>query len=103
MELKLHGTIFAQLMRLVSGKRWCRYPDEIDPSLWKKAMRQDTPEQSNLSVDVSNKEVQNEKDPEAQNGVLQNEKLQQGVRDNNGKREIFLVDWYGPDDPEVHI
>ena len=92
MAFQLHSTIFGQLVRLLSGKRLFRYPDEIDPSLWKKTVQRDTPEQTNMSTGKSNKEAPN---ANSQNRMVQCD------GEHNGVPGILLVGWYGPDDPEV--
>lgn len=80
----LRNTTFGELARLLSGKKIFPYPDEVDSSLLKKGTRRDDSEQSNGSVTKSEKE--DEQDTTTHNG---------------SDEEIFLVDWYGPDDPEV--
>ncbi|KAH8165466.1 hypothetical protein CIB48_g2795 [Xylaria polymorpha] len=79
----LRNTTFGELARLLSGKKIFPYPDEVDSSLLKKGTRRDDSEQSNGSVTKSEKE--DEQDTTTHNG---------------SDEEIFLVDWYGPDDPE---
>jgi DHA1 family multidrug resistance protein-like MFS transporter len=75
MELHLESTIFGQLVRLLSRGKLLRYPDEIDPSLWEKAVSRDSPDNSN-----------GEREKEEDDG-----------------RSVLLVGWYGPDDPEVSL
>lgn len=89
MSFQFHTTTFGQLVRLLSGNRVLRYPDEIDPVLWKRFLRQDTLEHTN----VSGREPS--KDEVAEDGIPQNTVL----RDDD--QEILLVEWYGQDDPEV--
>ncbi|PTB42498.1 hypothetical protein M441DRAFT_137562 [Trichoderma asperellum CBS 433.97] len=88
MSFQFHTTTFGQLVRLLSGNRVLRYPDEIDPVLWKRFLRQDTLEHTN----VSGREPS--KDEVAEDGIPQNTVL----RDDD--QEILLVEWYGQDDPE---
>lgn len=46
--------MFGRLVRLLSSGEAFQYPDEIDPSLWKKAVQQDiTPENSQSSNDFA--------------------------------------------------
>lgn len=89
MAFQFHTTTFGLLMRLLSGNKIFQYPDEIDPLLWKKFLRQDTSEQANDSGRGSPK---NEAD---EHSVLQNTVI------HDGGNEVLLVEWYGPDDPEV--
>ncbi|RJE24076.1 resistance protein [Aspergillus sclerotialis] len=89
MDSPFKTTIFGQLMRSLSGNRLYSYPDEVDPSLWKKAVKQDSSSTSpslNEQTDHVSKEA--------------------GAQDAAGHGTIFeghsvlLVGWYGPDDPE---
>jgi len=92
-SLHLPSTMFGQLMRLVSGNRLFKYPDEIDPTLWKQAVqpndsdKSDKSEKSHEPPALSNKEeLHSHASPSEQDG---------------GTQEFMLVGWYGPDDPEV--
>lgn len=38
MQLHIQSTIFGQFVRLATGNKTLQYPDEIDPSLWNKAV-----------------------------------------------------------------
>lgn len=100
MAWQLQGTIFGQAMRLVSGNKFFRYPDEIDPSLWKRVIQKDTrnetPEQSGVMAADSEKGL----DREAQSSSSQNQELQDDA-EKDSKKDVLLVGWYGPDDPEV--
>lgn len=80
----LRATTFGEIVRCLSGNRLLQYPDEIDPSLWRKSIRRDEAEQTNGSSNTFEK------------GEEQDMAAHQGVQS-----EIILVDWYGPDDPEV--
>lgn len=89
MAFQFHTTTFGQLLRLLSGNKAFQYPDEIDPMLWKRFLRQDASEHMNGSDQSPNK----------------TETTEEGAPDNiifhDGEQEILLVEWYGPDDPEV--
>ncbi|KAI8625428.1 MFS general substrate transporter [Xylariaceae sp. FL1651] len=80
----LRTTTFGELVRLLSAKKFLAYPDEIDSSLLKKGVRRDDSEQKNGSATP-----RSEKE-EDQNTAIH----------NGSHEEIFLVDWYDPDDPE---
>lgn len=88
MQFHIQSTVFGQFVRLVSRNKIFRYPDEIDPSLWAKAVGQDAqspqPEQALRSVD---------------DGRGKGEQKSAGVAD--GASDVLVVDWYGPADPEV--
>ena len=79
MSTQLRDTNFGYLIRLVSRRRLLRYPDEIDPSLWKLATQR--PSESTGS----------QKD------------AREGAVTGDDGEEVYLVGWYGPDDPEVSL
>lgn len=89
MAFQFHTTTFGQLVRLLSGNKVFQYPDEINPLLWKRFLRQDASEHINGSDQSPRKTEATE------NGVPENTIL------HDGGQEIFLVEWYGPDDSEV--
>ncbi|KAL4954121.1 major facilitator superfamily domain-containing protein [Aspergillus filifer] len=66
------STVFGQLVRLLSGNRFPKYPDEIDPSLWLRSCQQDA--------------IASMKSPE---------NLEKG-----NEPDVLVVGWNGPDDPE---
>ncbi|KAK4241660.1 benomyl/methotrexate resistance protein [Achaetomium macrosporum] len=91
MQLHIQSTIFGQLVRLASGNKTLRYPDEVDPSLWKKAVQQDRSRQdSNGASDESEKTTQD--------GGAADQELP--ITTDNGGSDALVVGWYGPDDPE---
>ncbi|KAI1858546.1 uncharacterized protein JN550_012593 [Neoarthrinium moseri] len=88
MALHLQSTVFGQLMRLLSSRRVFKYPDEIDLSLWEKAVQQDDtyPEPSgNASNTLQG------------TGAANGARLSPISQGNHGN---LIVGWYGPDDPE---
>lgn len=90
----MQSTIFGQLVRFLSRGKFFKYPDEIDPSLWKKAVQRDTPENTNAEDtpgDLSDKEAATQNDATRE----------QTVEDYVGGQNVILVGWYGEDDPEV--
>lgn len=95
MTFRLHSTIFGKLLRLLSQRKLLQYPDEIDPSLWKKALRRDVEERTDMSSGML--------DEEANNGASPHSQLAQHDGQHGSGQDILLVDWYGPDDPEVML
>lgn len=89
MAFQFHTTTFGQLVRLFSGNKIFQYPDEIDPLLWKKFLRQ------NVSEPMDGSDIGPRKNEITEDGVPENTVL------HDGEQEILLVEWYGPDDPEV--
>ena len=107
MTTQFRDTQFGHLVRFLSGNKLFRYPDEIDPSLWKQSLQRDTnltstrsgaqssgSEQSKDTNDLTNAST---KDFDTQNIDSQDLSVNHVVEDG---KDIYLVDWYGPDDPE---
>ncbi len=113
MTTPLRDTQLGRLVRFVSRGKLLQYPDEVDPSLYRnrgsspvrtrRSSREepqpDTPSLKDseepttpIAVDagVDGGPVPPSTEPKSEpNGFVE-----QG-------RDIYLVDWYGPDDPEV--
>ncbi|KAK7968051.1 MFS general substrate transporter, partial [Apiospora aurea] len=91
MIFHMESTIFGQLARSITGDRFFQYPDEKDPSWWKKATQtSETPPP-----------------PEQQQPSPSSAKLPSGAADHSEKEaqsdrgsDGLVVGWYGPDDPE---
>ena len=97
MTARFRDTAFGQMARLLSGDKLFRYPDEIDLSLWEKSFSRgspltSSPQQEQADADCSTKE--------SDMHDLDSRHLSANpvVEDS---QEVCLVDWYGPDDPEV--
>ncbi len=90
-SFQFRTTIFGQLVRLLSGNKLFQYPDEIDPSLWKRAIHQDSLEPPEAPATGADKAAQDGVDGVPHNALVQ----------RDGGQDSILVDWYGPDDLEV--
>jgi DHA1 family multidrug resistance protein-like MFS transporter len=108
----LRDTQFGHFLRFISGNKLLRYPEEIDSSLWKKPIQKDTnpsiPREHNSLEKTESKNsaiatataTDTDTDTPTPNHDLQD------LRDNHiaeQGEDGFLVDWYGPNDPEVSI
>jgi hypothetical protein len=82
MKLHIQSTIFGQLVRLVSCNKIFRYPDEIDPSLWQKAVERDNSQHLQQRTEK----------------IAHVDKQEQEI---GGSSEALVITWYGPEDPEV--
>lgn len=71
MEGLIRDTVFGYSLRLVSGNRLLKYPDEVNHSLWRHGIEEDA--------------------------IVDSEKSSNGEE----VKSIHLVTWYGPEDPEV--
>ncbi|OTB08322.1 hypothetical protein M426DRAFT_7649 [Hypoxylon sp. CI-4A] len=88
MATQLRDTEFGHLVRLLTHAKYLRYPDEIDSSLWKSATQGNTtPTCTPLG----------EHENDARPIGLQNLGSSNAAEND---RQVYLVDWYGPDDPE---
>lgn len=115
---RFRDTVFGQVVRLLSGKRLLKFPDELDLTLWKECVQKDsvtassTPgEKDSLAgsgdqtaADISDSGEKVEK----QGGNMLSEKgsrnrhiLPQSYLSHGKTKNVILVDWYGPDDQEV--
>lgn len=83
--------MFGQLVRGISGNRIFQYPDEIDPSQWKKAVLLD-------NIDAPSSTAR-------ENGSALKEARSQHPASTNhtgsDEKNVLIVGWYGSDDPEV--
>jgi len=105
-------TTFGQVVRLISRRRFLKFPDESDPNLWKQCIQKDTmrtsstSEQHNGPVEPSNHIAADdsdggEKGREASEHFLRNERNLNSAITNKKSGEVILVGWYGPYDQEV--
>ncbi|KAI6091792.1 benomyl/methotrexate resistance protein [Hypoxylon rubiginosum] len=87
MATQVRDTVFGHIARIVTSNKTFQYPDEVDPSLWKKALQTNTSSTPTPPSDKAN-------EPQ---GVKLQDLSPDHVEDG---RDIYLVDWYGSDDPE---
>lgn len=110
MTTQFRDTQFGHLVRFLSGTKLFRYPDEIDPSLWKKSLQRDRTSTSTpsgersrsleKSKDPNNSTTACAKDCNTRDADLQDWNINRLVEDGT---DVYRVDWYGPNDPEVCI
>jgi DHA1 family multidrug resistance protein-like MFS transporter len=105
---------FGHIVRLVTRNKVFQYPEERDPELWKKYVNQ---EKSGYMAHHGTTDAPEEESEELQNAT--------GVRDRNSRsssntqvgddhneasgvkvdpekgRDKHVIDWYGPEDPQV--
>lgn len=100
-------TVFGQAVRLLSRKRLLKFPDELDPALWQQCLHKNTT--TVLSTSVEQDGLAGSKNHTAADVSDCGEKivsgdmqaLQQSSPSHEKTAGVCLVDWYGPDDPEV--
>ena len=118
MDGHFRDTVFGQVVRLLSKNRLLRFPDELNPTLWKQCVEQDPSAASSTSGELDGLPASG--DHIAADVSVRGEKCQkqgtgmssahgsgdrQVMHDGNPSREkttgVRLVDWYGPGDQEV--
>jgi hypothetical protein len=135
MKETLRDTVFGQLLRLIFGPNILPYPEELDPTIWRKYVHVEksgwmahhgTAQPHNYLID----ELQGQQIDEESKGQKTQEKVEESnaatpqtasrapstsansetqlVTDINGivvnpekGKDIYVVDWSGPDDPQV--
>ncbi|KAJ9646055.1 GTPase-activating protein [Knufia peltigerae] len=119
-------TVAGQLLRLVTGRRILQYPEERDSSIWQKYLN---PEKSaNMAMYGSTEPPSSEKREEVERGESSSDEsrptpernspshssssttvddenvvvntLSKTAVDPEKGRDVHIVDWYGPDDPD---
>jgi DHA1 family multidrug resistance protein-like MFS transporter len=108
MTTQFRDTQFGHLVRFLSHNKLFQYPDELDTTLWQRALQRNIdPTSSPLDdQDVSSEKRNDPNDiapglalrSDTQDVDLQDQRVSRTIE--NGK-DTFLIDWYGPDDPEV--
>ena len=104
MTTQIRDTQFGHVVRFLSRRRLLRYSDEIDASMYKSSI----PSKLEQGADV---QIQ-ERDVQAigRRANAEEADKQQGDREDahtsptcQSEKDVLLVNWYGPDDPEVCI
>lgn len=104
----MQSTIFGQFARWVSRNGMLKYPDEVDPFLWKSAIQRSPSQELHQSYQSREPErISGQIDgPETrmQKGEAMNEdaeKMGQSTLPRDRPHDILVVGWYGPDDQEA--
>jgi MFS transporter, DHA1 family, multidrug resistance protein len=120
MNSHFHDTVFGQAVRLLSRNRLLKFPDELDPILWKQIVQKDRTAASSIETFGEHDGLAGSRDHPATDMSDGGERgLKRGAgmtsAHGSGGRQtlhqshpgcekttgVRLVDWYGPDDPEV--
>lgn len=122
MDDHFRDTVFGQVVRLLSRNRLLKFPDELDPNLWKQCVKQGHSTASSTSGehddglpgsttdhtaadDVSDGGGKGQKQGTGMTSARGSGNKQQAIHVGNPSHEktagVHLVDWYGPDDREV--
>lgn len=122
----IRDSFFGHLIRLSTNGRVFQYPEELDPSIWQRYINEE--KSANLAaygkteVDDSDakdsprdsgsptRTLFSENDTSPSQGVGAQHDQHVPLHNGDGSRrqvdaekgrDVYLVDWYGPDDPEV--
>jgi DHA1 family multidrug resistance protein-like MFS transporter len=108
-------TVFGQVVRLISGNKLLRFPDELNPTLWKQCVQRNataasltSEEQKGLSNrtvagvnSVVDKRQRQGAETTSTHGSGDDHSLHRGNPSPEETTNFILVDWYGQDDKEV--
>lgn len=121
----IRDTVVGHILRFITGRRVLKYQEEIDPSLWEKYVHkeksanmavhgQTSPPEDAEQDQVKEKDIDNDQGearrPQSSSRsssatqVDENEKVNEvsGKKiDPEKGKDVFVVDWWGPNDPEV--
>lgn len=100
MSTQFRDTQFGHLARFLSGDKWFPHPDEVDHTLWKAAIGSQAYKltESNQPNDIADVSEASKEEK-----VIQSVEQNEATKEKNAKdkEDVLLVDWYGPNDPEV--
>lgn len=120
----IRDTVLGHFLRLVTGKKVLLYPEEKDPEIWKKYVSKE--KSANMATHGQPQPPQEDekKDGDKEDGSgprsrgpsrTGSSRSSSTIKDDSGQvneasgrpidqekgQDSFVVDWYGPDDPEV--
>ncbi|KAK9775980.1 putative Major facilitator superfamily (MFS) profile domain-containing protein [Seiridium cardinale] len=112
----LRDTVFSHTLRLITGGKVFKYPEELDPSIWEKYVHSEKsaniarhgqteapkPSSQEKLADGGRDESPNSRDSSAtavDHDTVVNGERSRHVDPEKGK-DYYIVDWYGPNDPE---
>ena len=100
MTTQIRDTQFGHVVRFLSRRRLFRYNDEIDASLYKGPRGQDI----NVPIGCCDRQnMERTSDRKEQGGQHLHSNDINTYRIGEMEQDVLLVDWYGPNDPEVCI
>jgi DHA1 family multidrug resistance protein-like MFS transporter len=116
MKELIRDTIFSHILRLLTGGRVFKYPEEEDPSLWKKYVHVE--KSANMARHGQTQAPEDDGGHESRRSQTRSSSLETAVSSGEGRtvnevsghpvdkekgKDVHVVDWYGPDDPEVSL
>lgn len=109
MSFHSQTTTFSRLVRAISRGTMLRYPDKVDPSLWKVAIGRYISDGRLSYAQATSQNGSASTDRECAEGVPGKEssasemdgRVWRQEKSESDRSETVVVDWYGSDDPEV--
>lgn len=104
MSTQIRDTQFGYLVRAISKNRRYRYPDELETFFWKTQLQQQVKPLPSArpgprSQDWDESKAEDNATDTPTYGIAS--QVFEADNDAGPDNEVYLVDWYGPDDPEV--
>ncbi|KXJ86480.1 MFS transporter [Microdochium bolleyi] len=116
----VRDTVFSHSLRVLTGGRFFKYPEEEDPTIWKRYIHAekshniarhgqvDAPDDDNNESGSDPRSGSNDESSGDQRRssvtAIEHHNVLHGTRrspvDEEKGKDYFIVDWYGPDDPE---
>ncbi|KAJ4397803.1 GTPase-activating protein [Gnomoniopsis smithogilvyi] len=108
----IRDSFFGQCLRLVTSGRVLHYPEELDPTIWKRYINEE--KSANLAAHGKTEleDGESRKSPRDSGSLTRTLSTDHGRSQSQDElrnyrpvdpekgRDVYLVDWYGPDDPE---
>ncbi|KAA8645033.1 uncharacterized protein ATNIH1004_009244 [Aspergillus tanneri] len=102
----IRDSAFGKLVRIFSGRRWLRYPEEIDPSIWTECLKTERQVTDEEAAALADSEVDSFGLYTVMSQVSSrvSRRLTSTSHGEYGeKRPPVVIDWRGLDDSEVRI
>ena len=101
----IRDSTFGKLVRVFTGNRLLRYPEEIDPSLWTECLKPEPSVKDEEAATLADTEEDTFGLYAVMSQASRASRRLDSIASTTGvnRGTPLLVDWRGPDDPEVHI
>ena len=106
----IRESAFGQIVRLITRNKVFQYPEEKDLSFYEKYINHD--KSRNMAVHGSTEPpedfekkhaAKSPQDPESSTSTIADNEASRYPTDPEKGRDVTMIDWYGPDDPEVDM
>jgi DHA1 family multidrug resistance protein-like MFS transporter len=118
----IRDSAFGHCVRLVTGRKYLQYPEEKDPEYWKKYVNHEKsgyaayhgstepPENAHEVPELTQAHGMRSREETGDDSDRSERTLGEGVNEASGVRvdpekgrDYHVVDWYGPEDPQVRL